>query len=251
MRVECLSSELTELAANHTSSLQIFLYLLECALNVYPLEKSATLFRPKLIVAGASAYARVYDYARIRKVCDKQKAIMLGLVAAGVIQSPFEYANVVTTTTHKSLRGPRGAMIFFRKGVKGTNKQGQEVMYDYEDKINQAVFPGLQGGPHNPTINALAVALKQTLLEKGYKLVSGGTDNHLVLGIDGSRVEKVMEAVHIAANKILFLGMYLPWCLEAFVWELRLSHHTEYLEAKLRERVRWARKHNYQDVTFL
>ncbi|KAL2520591.1 Glycine hydroxymethyltransferase [Forsythia ovata] len=152
---------------------------------------------------------------------------MLGLVAAGVIQSPFEYANVVTTTTHKSLHGPRGAMIFFRKGVKGTNKQGQEVMYDYEDKINQAVFPGLQGGPHNHTINALAVALKQ--------------------GIDGSRVEKVMEAVHIAANKILFLGMYLPWCLEAFVWELRLSHHTEYLEAKLRERVRWARKHNYQD----
>ncbi|KAL2453825.1 Serine hydroxymethyltransferase 1 [Abeliophyllum distichum] len=117
------------------------------------LEKSATLFRPKLIVAGASAYACLYDYARIRKVCDKQKAIMLadmahisGLVAAGVIPSPFEYAHVVTTTTHISLHGPRGAMIFFRKGVKGTNKQGQE-------------------------------------------------------GIDGSRVEKVLEAVHIAANK--------------------------------------------------
>ncbi|XP_022875122.1 serine hydroxymethyltransferase 2, mitochondrial-like [Olea europaea var. sylvestris] len=200
------------------------------------LEQSATLFRPKLIVAGASAYARLYDYARIRKVCDKQKAVMLadmahisGLVAAGVIPSPFEYADIVTTTTHKSLRGPRGAMIFFRKGVKGINKQGQEVIYDYEDKINQAVFPGLQGGPHNHTITALAVALKQamtpeykayqeqvlsncskfadTLLEKGYELVSGGTDNHLVLvnlrnkGIDGSRVEKVLEAVHIAANK--------------------------------------------------
>ncbi|MBA0803292.1 hypothetical protein Gohar_013523 [Gossypium harknessii] len=143
------------------------------------LEKSATLFRPKLIVAGASAYARLYDYARIRKVCDKQKAIMLadmahisGLVAAGVIPSPFEYADVVTTTTHKSLRGPRGAMIFFRKGVKGINKQG-----------------------------------KETLAAKGYELVSGGTENHLVLvnlknkGIDGSRVEKVLEAVHIAANK--------------------------------------------------
>ncbi|KAL0368871.1 UNVERIFIED_CONTAM: Serine hydroxymethyltransferase 2, mitochondrial [Sesamum calycinum] len=130
----------------------------------------AVLFRPKLIVAGASAYARLYDYARIRK-----------------------------------------------------------VMYDYEDKINQAVFPGLQGGPHNHTITALAVALKQamtpeykayqdqvlsncskfaeTLVEKGYDLVSGGTENHLVLvnlrdkGIDGSRVEKVLEAVHIAANK--------------------------------------------------
>ncbi|KHN26165.1 Serine hydroxymethyltransferase, mitochondrial [Glycine soja] len=217
------------------------------------LEKSAVLFRPKLIVAGASAYARLYDYARVRKVCDKQKAVLLadmahisGLVAAGVIPSPFDYADVVTTTTHKSLRGPRGAMIFFRKGVKEINKQGKEVLYDYEDRINQAVFPGLQGGPHNHTISGLAVALKQamtpefknyqkqvlsncsafaqpdifsvitdptvlfelqSLLEKGYELVSGGTDNHLVLvnlrnkGIDGSRVEKVLEAVHIAANK--------------------------------------------------
>ncbi|XP_015065737.1 serine hydroxymethyltransferase, mitochondrial [Solanum pennellii] len=200
------------------------------------LEKSATLFRPKLIVAGASAYARLYDYDRIRKVCNKQKAILLadmahisGLVAAGVIPSPFDYADVVTTTTHKSLRGPRGAMIFYRKGVKEVNKQGKEVFYDFEDKINQAVFPGLQGGPHNHTITGLAVALKQAttpeyrayqeqvlsnsakfaqaLEEKGYELVSGGTDNHLVLvnmknkGIDGSRVEKVLEAVHIAANK--------------------------------------------------
>ncbi|XP_057533875.1 serine hydroxymethyltransferase 2, mitochondrial [Amaranthus tricolor] len=200
------------------------------------LEKSAALFRPKLIVAGASAYARLYDYARIRKVCNKQKAILLadmahisGLVAAGVIPSPFEYADIVTTTTHKSLRGPRGAMIFFRKGVKEINKKGEEVKYDFEDKINQAVFPGLQGGPHNHTISGLAVALKQAmtpeykayqeqvlsncstfaqkLAEKGYALVSGGTDNHLVLvnlrdkGIDGSRVEKVLEAVHIAANK--------------------------------------------------
>ncbi|ERN18075.1 serine hydroxymethyltransferase, mitochondrial isoform X1 [Amborella trichopoda] len=200
------------------------------------LEKSATLFRPKLIVAGASAYARLYDYARIRKVCNKQKAVLLadmahisGLVAAGVIPSPFEYADVVTTTTHKSLRGPRGAMIFFRKGVKEVNKQGQQVMYDYEEKINAAVFPGLQGGPHNHTITGLAVALKQAttpeykayqeqvlsncskfaqrLMENGYELVSGGTDNHLVLvnlknkGIDGSRVEKVLELVHIAANK--------------------------------------------------
>ncbi|XP_015956673.1 serine hydroxymethyltransferase, mitochondrial [Arachis duranensis] len=200
------------------------------------MENMAKLFRPKLIVAGASAYARLYDYARVRKVCDKQKAILLadmahisGLVAAGVIPSPFDYADVVTTTTHKSLRGPRGAMIFFRKGVKETNKQGQEVLYDYEDRINQAVFPGLQGGPHNHTITGLAVALKQAttpeyrayqeqvlsncskfaqaLSERGYELVSGGTENHLVLvnlknkGIDGSRVEKVLEAVHIAANK--------------------------------------------------
>ncbi|XP_064957554.1 serine hydroxymethyltransferase, mitochondrial-like isoform X1 [Musa acuminata AAA Group] len=200
------------------------------------LEKSATLFRPKLIVAGASAYARLYDYARIRKVCDKHKAILLadmahtsGLVSAGVIPSPFEYADVVTTTTHNLLRGPRGAMIFFRKGVKQINKQGKEVMHDFEEKINAAVFPGLQGGPHNHIITGLAVALKQAttpeykayqeqvlsncakfaqcLVEKGYELVSGGTENHLVLvnlknkGIDGSRVEKVLELVHIAANK--------------------------------------------------
>ncbi|KAG4992172.1 hypothetical protein JHK87_025629 [Glycine soja] len=200
------------------------------------LESTAKLFRPKLIVAGATAYARLYDYARIRKVCDKQKAVLLadmahisGLVAAGVIPSPFDYADVVTTTTHKSLRGPRGAMIFFRKGVKEINEKGEEVMYDYEDKINRAVFPGLQSGPHFHSITGLAVALKQAttpnyrayqeqvlrncskfaqaLSEKGYELVSGGTENHLLLvnlkskGIDGSRVQKVLESVHIAANK--------------------------------------------------
>ncbi|XP_019447182.1 PREDICTED: serine hydroxymethyltransferase, mitochondrial-like [Lupinus angustifolius] len=200
------------------------------------LEISATLFRPKLIVAGASAYARLYEYERIRKVCDKQKAVLLadmahisGLVAAGVIPSPFDYADIVTTTTHKSLRGPHGAMIFFRKGLKDISKQGKEVLYDYEGKINKAVFPGLQGCPHDHTVAGLAVALKQAttpeyrayqeqvlsnsskfaqaLTEKGYDLVSGGTENHLVLvnlknkGIDGSRVEKVLEAVHIAANK--------------------------------------------------
>lgn len=200
------------------------------------LERSASLFRPKLIVAGASAYSRHYDYARMRKVCDKQKAVLLadmahisGLVAGGVVPSPFDFADVVTTTTHKSLRGPRGAMIFYRKGLKEVNKLGQQVMYDYEDKINAAVFPGLQGGPHNHTITGLAVALKQAatpefksyqqqvlsncahfahcLTKRGYELVSGGTENHLVLvnlkskGVDGSRVERVMELAHIAANK--------------------------------------------------
>ncbi|KAL7190796.1 hypothetical protein ACSBR2_022972 [Camellia fascicularis] len=174
------------------------------------MEKSATLFRPKLIVAGASAYARLYDYARICKVCDKQKAIMLadmahisGLVAAGVIPSPFDYADVVTTTTHKSLRGPRGAMIFFRKGVKEINKQGKEVLYDYEDKINQAVFPGLQGGPHNHTITGLAVALKQAMTPeyKAYQEQVLSNCSKFAQGIDGSRVEKVLESVHIAANK--------------------------------------------------
>ncbi|KAI8015462.1 hypothetical protein LOK49_LG05G03132 [Camellia lanceoleosa] len=161
------------------------------------LEKNATLFRPKLIVAGVSAYAHLYDYARIQK-----KAVLLadiahisGLVAAGVIPSPFEFADIVTTTTHESLHGPRRAMIFFKKGVKEINKQGQEVMFDYEDKINQAVFPGLQGGPHNHTISGLAVALKQAMTSeyKAYQVqvlsncskfaetVSSRTDNHLVL----------------------------------------------------------------------
>merc|ERR1711990_215553 len=121
-----------------------------------------------------------------------------GLVAAGVVPSPFEYADVVTTTTHKSLRGPRGAMIFYRKGAKADGTQ-----CELEDKINFAVFPGLQGGPHNHTIAALATALKQAksadfvkyqeqvmknsatmaqvLQDMGYDLVSGGTSNQLVL----------------------------------------------------------------------
>ena len=86
-----------------------------------------------------------------------------GLVAAGVVPSPFEHSDIVTTTTHKSLRGPRGAMIFYRKGTRtvGTGKKAKEVEYDLEQKINFAVFPGCQGGPHNHTISALATALKQ------------------------------------------------------------------------------------------
>ncbi|KIY96195.1 glycine hydroxymethyltransferase, partial [Monoraphidium neglectum] len=122
------------------------------------MEKTAALFRPKLIVAGASA-----------ALADKSKAWLLadmahisGLVAAGLVPSPFDYADIVTTTTHKSLRGPRGAMIFYRKGPRGVDKKtGKEILYDIEDKINFAVFPGLQGGPHNHTISGLACALKQ------------------------------------------------------------------------------------------
>jgi glycine hydroxymethyltransferase len=201
------------------------------------MEKSAELFRPKLIVAGASAYARLIDYERIRKIADSVGAYVLadmahisGLIAAEVIPSCFPYADVVTTTTHKSLRGPRGAMIFYRKGQKGTDKKGNPIMYDLEDKINFAVFPGLQGGPHNHTIGALATCLKQAatpefvvyqkqvlknaarladeLIKLGYNLVSGGTDNHLVLidvksskGIDGARVERILELACIATNK--------------------------------------------------
>jgi len=204
------------------------------------IENTAKLFRPKLLVAGASAYPRHYDYARMRQIADDSNAVLLadmahisGLVAAGVVPSPFDYADVITTTTHKSLRGPRGAMIFFRKGTRtGTLSNGKtkEISYaHYEEAINSAVFPGHQGGPHNHTITALAVALKQAaspefksyqeavlenskilsedMLQRGYTLVSGGTDNHLMLvnlnpkGIDGGRVESVLEQCGIALNK--------------------------------------------------
>lgn len=207
------------------------------------LEDLATLYRPKVLVAGTSAYSRLIDYPRMREVADKVGAYLLsdmahisGLVAGGVVPSPFSYSDIVTTTTHKSLRGPRGAMIFFRKGVrKAATKTKPEELYNLEDPINASVFPGHQGGPHNHTITALAVALKQaqspefkayqeTVLlnakalakrlgdskEKGglgYTIVSGGTDNHLILvdlkpqNIDGARVERVLELVGVASNK--------------------------------------------------
>ena len=201
------------------------------------LAENAKLYRPKLIVAGASAYSRLIDYKRMREICDASNAWLLsdmahisGLVSAKVVPSPFEYSDIVTTTTHKSLRGPRGALIFYRKGIRSVTKKGEEIPYNLDDRINFAVFPGAQGGPHNHTISALATALKQAntpefksyqqdvmtnnktfaenLLQKGYTLVSGGTDNHLVLvnvkksrGIDGARVERVMELANMVVNK--------------------------------------------------
>ncbi|KZZ94330.1 serine hydroxymethyltransferase [Moelleriella libera RCEF 2490] len=207
------------------------------------LEELASIYRPKIIIAGASAYSRLIDYKRMRDICDKVNAYLLadmahisGLVAAKVVPTPFAHADIVTTTSHKSLRGPRGALIFFRRGVRRQNpKTKVDEMYNLEQPINSSVFPGHQGGPHNHTITALAVALKQTqnpdfhayqlqvlanakafakrLGEDkakgglGYTLVSGGTDNHLVLadlkphGIDGGRVERVLELVGVAANK--------------------------------------------------
>ncbi|KAI0886832.1 serine hydroxymethyltransferase [Annulohypoxylon maeteangense] len=201
------------------------------------LEENAQLFRPKVLVAGTSAYCREIDYARMRKIADSVGAYLVvdmahisGLIAAEVIKSPFPHADIVTTTTHKSLRGPRGAMIFFRKGVRSTDaKTGKQTFYDLESAINFSVFPGHQGGPHNHTITALTVALKQaqtpefkayqqqvvsnakTLENKfkalGYKLVSDGTDSHMVLldlrpqSVDGARIEAVLEQINIACNK--------------------------------------------------
>jgi len=199
-------------------------------------EMLANRIRPKILIAGTSAYSRHIDYARMRKIADDCGAHLLadmahisGLVAGQVVPSPFEYADVVTTTTHKSLRGPRGAMIFFRKGQKGVNKQGKAIMYDLEERINAAVFPGLQGGPHNHTITALAVALKQaqspefkeymqqvvknstalgeSLSANGFDIVSGGTDNHLLLidlrskKVSGGKGEAICEFVNLVLNK--------------------------------------------------
>jgi len=203
------------------------------------LEKNALIYRPKVLVAGTSAYCRTIDFKRMREIADKVGCYLLvdmahiaGLIAAKVNVSPFDYADIVTTTTHKSLRGPRDAMIFFRRGVRSVNpKTGKEVLYDLEGPINFSVFPGHQGGPHNHTITAIAVALKQATTpefreyqerviknakafevkfkELGYNLVTGGTDNHMVLidlkniGLEsaGARVEAVLEQMNIACNK--------------------------------------------------
>jgi glycine hydroxymethyltransferase len=107
------------------------------------LEKTIVIYRPKTLVAGTSAYCREIDYERMRKIADLVGAYLVvdmahisGLVAAGVIKSPFEYADIVTTTTHKSLRGPRGAMIFFRRGVRKVDAKGNKIMYDLEEPIN-------------------------------------------------------------------------------------------------------------------
>jgi len=201
------------------------------------MERTAFSFHPKLIVAGASTYSRLIDYERIRKIADKVGACVLadisqiaGLMAAEIIPSCFPWADVVTTTTQISLRGPSDALIFYRKGLRGITKSNEPIMYDLEDKINFAVFPGLQGSPHIHTIGASAVALKEAtsqefldyqnqvvknctrlimeLREMVYDFVGGGSDNNLIVvnvklscGIDGARVERIMELACIPAEK--------------------------------------------------
>lgn len=192
------------------------------------LEAQALEFKPNIIIAGASAYARDFDYARFRAIVDKVEGCKLmvdmahysGLIASELMAQPFEFADVVTTTTHKSLRGPRHAMIFFKK--------------QYASEINFAVFPQLQGGPHNSSMAALAVQLKevatdefkeysrqvvknakhvaQYLMSKGEKIITDGTDCHLVMwdlrphGLTGSKVEKAMDKVGITINKNSIVG---------------------------------------------
>uniref|UniRef100_A0A8C2JZ43 Serine hydroxymethyltransferase n=1 Tax=Cyprinus carpio TaxID=7962 RepID=A0A8C2JZ43_CYPCA len=162
------------------------------------LEENARLFHPKLIIAGTSCYSRNLDYSRLRKIADENGAYLLadmahisGLVAAGVVPSPFEYSDVVSTTTHKTLRGCRAGVIFFRKGVAVA--------------LKQALTPEFK--TYQLQVLANCKALAATLMEKGYKVVTGGSDNHLILvdlrsnGTDGGRAEKVLEACAIACNK--------------------------------------------------
>ena len=180
--------------------------------------------KPKLIIAGASAYARKIDFKKFREIADEVGAFLMvdmahiaGLVAAGYHESPIPYAHVTTTTTHKTLRGPRGGLIL----------SSQEFAEEY--KLNKAVFPGTQGGPLMHVIAAKAVCFKEALepgfkdyigrvvenaqalakglIKRGFNLVSGGTDNHLMLvdlqnmGVTGKDAEKLLESVNITCNK--------------------------------------------------
>ncbi|KAM9493153.1 serine hydroxymethyltransferase, cytosolic-like isoform 2-T5 [Clarias gariepinus] len=201
------------------------------------LEEGARSFKPKLIIAGTSSYSRNLDYRRLRDIANKNGAYLLGdmahisgLVAAGVVPSPFDYCDIVSTSTYKTLRGCRGGAIFYRKGVRSVDaKTGKETLYNLERSICEAVFPRLQGGRHNHSIAGLAVALNQaltpefkayqvqvlancrtlvsSLIEKGYKIVTGGTDTHLFLldlrpnGIDGMKTEKVLQDCAIVCNR--------------------------------------------------
>eukprot|EP00347_Sterkiella_histriomuscorum_P008940 403343157 len=191
------------------------------------LEAIAEEFRPQMIVCGASGYPRDMDYERFSTIAKKFGAYLMadiahtsGLIASKCLTSPFQYSDIVTTTTHKSLRGPRAALIFYRK--------------EYEEKINFAVFPALQGGPHNSNIAAIAVQLKEVNTEafheysrkviknaqalcealkaKGEVFITGGTDNHLIMwdvrphDLTGSKVDKVLDKVHITTNKNSIVG---------------------------------------------
>lgn len=205
--------------------------------------KLAEEHKPKLIICGASAYPRDWDYKFFRTVADKVGAYLLcdmahiaGLVAAQEANDPFRYCDIVTTTTHKSLRGPRSGMIFYRKGAKldAEDKVVDGQTYNFEETVNFAVFPSLQGGPHENQIAAVAVALKEadtpefktyvqllkknsatlaaSLQELGNKVVTGGTDNHLLLwdvrpfNLTGSKVEKACDFVGITVNKNMIAG---------------------------------------------
>ncbi len=202
------------------------------------LEAKAREFKPKLIICGASAYSRDWDYERIRKVADEVGALVMadiahpaGLIAKGLLNDPFDHCHIVTSTTHKTLRGPRGGIIMVRKdfenpfGIKD-NKGNTQLM---SKLLDLAVFPGIQGGPLEHVIASKAIAFGEILTDeytayakqvivnaqamaaaftaKGYEIVSGGTDNHLLLidlrnkNISGKKAEQVLVQADITANK--------------------------------------------------
>lgn len=244
------------------------------------LEKSAKNFKPDIIIAGlykyisknvynyltyiiqlfigVTSYPRTLDYKRFKTIAQANDSYLMGdmshisgLVAAGVIPSPFEYCDVVTSTTHKTLRGPRAGVIFYRKGklwlyrldlliknlcinifnigVRSVSKTGENVMYDLEDRVNAAVFPGFQGGPHNNAIAGIAAAMRlattqefknyqkrvlsnckqlaESLKQLGYKISTDGTDVHMLLvdlrpiNLTGSKAEFTLQTIEIACNK--------------------------------------------------
>ena len=191
-------------------------------LNYDAIEEQALKERPKLFVAGASAYARVWDFARLRAICDKvgcylvmDMAHVAGLIAAGIHPNPAPYADIVTSTTHKTLRGPRGGFVLCKQ--------------EHQEKVDKFNFPGTQGGPFMHAIAAKAVCFKEAMgddfkvyqrqvvanaktlarcfIESGFEVVSGGTDNHLFLvdltskGLSGKKAEKALEAAGITVNK--------------------------------------------------
>ncbi len=208
--------------------------------NYEEMEAKAREERPKLIIAGASAYSRDWDYARIRKLADEIGAIFMvdmahpaGLIAAGLLNNPLEHAHIVTTTTHKTLRGPRGGMILMGKDF--DNPWGKKTPKGEIKKmsalLDSAVFPGTQGGPLEHVIAAKAVAfgealqpewkeyciqvqknakaLAEALMKRGYKIISDGTDNHCMLvdlrtkfpDMSGKKAERVLVEADITANK--------------------------------------------------
>lgn len=204
------------------------------------MEETAMRVKPKLIVGGASAYSREWDYARMRAIADAVGAILLidmahpaGLIAAGLLENPLKYAHIVTSTTHKTLRGPRGGIILMGKDFENpwgkTTPKGQVKMMS--SLLDSAVFPGVQGGPlehviagkavafgealdpsfkvYQQQVRANAQAMAAALIDKGYDVVSGGTDNHCILvdlrskfpELTGKVAEKVLVDADITANK--------------------------------------------------
>ncbi len=216
-------------SAKYYNSVQYGVNESDQLINYEEVERLANEHKPKLIWVGATAYPRVFDWERFAKIADSIGAYLAadishiaGLVVAGVHPSPVPFVHLVTTTTHKTLRGPRGAMIM-------VTQKGIEKDPELPQKIDKAIFPGLQGGPHENSIAAIAVCLKEAatlefkkygeqiiknsralaeeLIKYGFKLVSGGTDNHLVLidlqnkGIAGAEAQDRLEKAGITMNK--------------------------------------------------